>query len=173
MAVKTLSDGFMQDMATAEAWKSLSGSFNWDEIMLEKYQDKVDWSEISKNENIRWTIPMMKKFQKRINWDKLSEYISKDSLTESMIEVFQNQWNWHELSDNRSITLTHGLLDKYADKWDWEMIINRHDGIFYRVGIDFYEKYKSYIPVGKLLNTNLWEGIVEQQKILLIDEITA
>jgi hypothetical protein len=38
---------------------------------------------------------------------------------------------------------------------------------------DFYEKYKSYIPVGKLLNTNLWEGIVEQQKILLIDEITA
>lgn len=48
MAVKTLNDGFMQDMATAEAWKSLSGSFNWDEIMLVKYQDKVDWSEISK-----------------------------------------------------------------------------------------------------------------------------
>ena len=92
MTTKTLSNEFMQNIATEEAWKELSGDFNWNETMLEKYQDKVDWDEISENRYIRWTIPMMQKFQKKINWNKLSANIDEDILTEGMIEAFKNQW---------------------------------------------------------------------------------
>lgn len=67
--VKTLSNDFMQKIATEEAWKELSGDFQWNESLLEKYQDKVDWHEVSENTNILWTIPMVQKFKNRIDWD--------------------------------------------------------------------------------------------------------
>ena len=75
MATKVLSNEFMQKIMTEEAWKELSNDFNWSEAMLEKYQDKVDWNEISENRNIRWTIPMIQKFKNRINWEIFSLYI--------------------------------------------------------------------------------------------------
>ena len=46
--------------------------------MLEKYQDKVSWEEISGNGNIRWTIPMIQKFQKKLNWERFSEYADEN-----------------------------------------------------------------------------------------------
>ena len=174
MATKTLSNEFMQNIANEEAWKELSGGFNWNETMLEKYQDKVDWDEISENRYIRWTIPMMQKFQKKINWTKLSASIDEDILTEGMIEAFKNQWNWHELSGNWHMELTHEIIEKYADKWDWEELIdNRNNNVFEGRGIDFYERHKDYIPVTKLQNTGLWISIICQQKKQLIEEITA
>ena len=174
MATKTLSNEFMQNIATEEAWKELSSEFNWSEPMLEKYQDKVDWDEIAENRYIRWTIPMMRKFQKKINWDKLSANIDEDILTEGMIEAFKNQWNWHELSGNWGLKLTHEIIEKYADKWDWEQLIDkRNNNVFEGRGIDFYERYKDHIPVTKLQNTGLWIGIICQQKNHLIEEITA
>lgn len=88
MATKILSNEFMQNIATGEAWKELSGNFNWSETTLEKYQDKWDW--------------------------------------ERIIDSFG-----------------HDIYDKNA--------------------IEFYEKFKDYIPVFKLQNTCLWRAIVEQR----------
>ena len=174
MATKVLSNEFMQNIATEEAWKKLSSNFNWSETTLEKYQDKVDWDEISENRNIRWTIPMIQKFQKRINWDKFSDYADENILTESVIETFKEKWNWHKLSDNNNLQLTDELLEKYADRWDWEQIINNYClNIYDKRGIEFYEKYKEYIPASKLQNTSLWSSIVEQRRQQLADEITA
>jgi len=172
MATKVLSNEFMQNIATEEAWKELSGNFAWSEAMLEKYQDKVNWDEICENRNIRWTIPMIQKFQKKINWDKFSEYADENVLTELIIEAFKERWNWHELSDNSDLPLTYDLLEKYADKWDWERIIDSygHD-IYDKHAIEFYEKFKDYIPVSKLQNTCLWRAIVEQRSKQLAAEI--
>ena len=38
MATKKLSNEFMQNIATDEAWKELSSSFNWSEALLEKHR---------------------------------------------------------------------------------------------------------------------------------------
>ena len=172
MAAKVLSNEFMQNIATGEAWKELSGNFNWSETTLEKYQDKVDWDEIVTNRDIRWTLPMLQKFQKKINWDKFSEYADASVLTEPIIEAFKERWNWHELSGNSELPLTLELLEKYADKWDWERIIDSygHD-IYDKNAIEFYEKFKDYIPVFKLQNTRLWSSIVEQRSKQLAAEI--
>ena len=174
MSTKTLSNEFMQNIATEEAWKELSCEFNWDEILLEKYQDKVNWNEISGNTEICWTIPMLQKFQKKINWEILSEQINAEALTESTIEAFKNQWNWHKLPCNWHLKITPQLLEKYADRWDWEQIIDHcSDELYEDRGIDFYEKYKDYIPASKLQNTRLWEDIVSQRKNQLIEIITS
>ena len=162
----------MQNIATEEAWKELSGNFAWSEAMLEKYQDKVNWDEVTENRNIRWTLPMIQKFQKKINWDRFSEYADENVLTEPTIEAFKERWNWHELSSNNDLPLTYDLLEKYADRWDWERIIDSygHD-IYEKDAIGFYEKFKDYIPVFKLQNTRLWSSIIEQRSKQLATEI--
>ena len=173
MATKVLSNEFMQNIATEEAWKELSSNFSWSEAMLEKYQDKVNWDEISENRNIRWTTPMIQKFQKKINWEMFSRIADDTILTESNIETFKERWNWHELSNNSDVPFTEELLEKYADKWDWEQIIDwYHDNSLYsKKAIEFYEKFKDYIPVSKLQNTCLWRNIVEQRSKQLAADI--
>lgn len=126
MKTKTLSNEFMQNLATEEAWRQLSEDFPWSEITLEKFQDKVDWKAISENSEICWTIPMIQKFMKKINWETFSESATKDTLTANIIETFKDKWDWHKLSDNSNLTLTDDLLDKFADRWDWEMIIDNY-----------------------------------------------
>ena len=39
--------------------------------------------------------------------------------------------------------------------------------------IEFYERYKEYIPAAKLQNSSLWNEIVGQRKNQIIAEITA
>jgi hypothetical protein len=172
MATKVLSNEFMQNIATEEAWKELSSNFNWSETLLEKYQDKVNWDEIAENRNICWTIPMIQKFQKKINWDKFSDYAHEDILTEGIIEAFKDKWNWHNLSRNGNLPLTDNLLEKYADRWDWEQIIDcYYVSLYDKRAIELYEKFKDYIPVSKLQNTCLWRSIVEQRAKQLAEEI--
>ncbi len=67
MALKVLSNDFMQKISIDEAWNELSENFQWTESLLEKYQDKVDWSKISENSRIFWTIPMIQKFKNKWN----------------------------------------------------------------------------------------------------------
>ena len=47
-----LAEGLMAQMMEEEAWKDLSGSFGFTLQMLEKYQDRLDWEEVSENTNI-------------------------------------------------------------------------------------------------------------------------
>ena len=172
--IKTLSNEFMQKISTDEAWKELSGTYSWSESLLEKYQDRVDWHDVSENPFIRWTIPMIQKFKNRIDWDKFSRHARTETLTEAFIDAFKDKWNWTELSENSAMELTHELLEKYADKWNWETIIDCWEcNIFDEKGIDFYERYKDYIPASKLQQSMLWKEIVKQQKIQLINEIIA
>ena len=174
MATKVLSNEFMQKIMNEEAWKELSNNFNWSESLLEKYQDKVDWNEISTNRGIRWTVPMIQKFKNRINWELFSENISEESLTENILEAFKDKWNWHKLSSNIEVSLSYDLLDKYADLWDWEEIIDRYCNNFFEgQSIEFYERYKDYIPIAKVQNSRLWNEMVCQQVRQLIAEITA
>lgn len=163
----------MQRIADEGAWKELSNELCWTEALLEKYQDKIDWQELSENRNILWTVPMLQKFKHRINWDKLSRYADEKVLTENCIETFKEKWNWGELSCNSSIN--NHLLEKFVDKWNWEFVIDYHHRELFSnsTAIEFYERYKDYISAAKLQNSSLWNEIVEQRKRQIISEITA
>lgn len=164
-------DEFMRSILTEEAWRELSRGFNWSETLLEKYQNQVDWNEVSSNGRIQWTIPMLKKFANKINWERLSEDIEDDVLTPEMMEVFKDKWYWHELSLNWNLNFSIELLEKYADRLDWDKIISRHSDLYDGKGIDFYEKFREYIPASKLQGSRLWDQMVKQQKDALTKEI--
>lgn len=143
----------------------------WTEALLEKYQDKIDWQEVSKNRNILWTVPMLQKFKHRINWNLLSIYADEKVLRENIIEIFKEKWDWGELSGNDYIN--NQLLEKFADKWDWESVIDNYNLYSDASAIEFYERYKEYIPAAKLQGSMLWTRIVGQRKAQIISEITA
>ena len=179
MTTKVLSNDFMQRSLDAEAWKDISRDLNWTDELIEKYQDKIDWKEFSANHRIYWTIPMLQKYKANIDWDAISDCIIDDSLTDNILEAFKDKLNWSKLSDSRYITSE--LLDKYADKWDWEVIINNWNGNYYHgsnlwsksTAIEFYERYKEYIPGEKLQDSMLWRCMIYERKKQLFTEITA
>lgn len=171
--IKKLSKEAQEKKAINEAWKKLSRDFSWTESMLEKYQDIVDWHEISLNWYMAWTIPMVHKFKDRIDWSALCMHPSENLMTETFLDTFKDELDWSELSFSFSKKLTDELLVKFADKWDWGEIID-YGGceLFREKGIDFYERYKDYIPLKKLYQSRLWDEIIAQKKAQLIEEIT-
>ena len=112
-------DEFMRNILVEEAWKDLSLGFAWSEPLLEKYQDRVSWEDISLNPYIRWTIPMVGKFSKRINWKIFSACAVEKVLTPKLVEAFKDKWDWHELSGNPELHLSYEQMEKYADLLDW------------------------------------------------------
>ena len=115
---------------------------------------------------------MIAKFSKYINWIIFSKNANEEVLTPEVIETFKDNWDWHALSGNQNLQLSCQDLEKYADSMDWEKIISRWDcELFDESGIDFYEKFREYIPASNLQGSYLWDEMVEQQKKSLIREI--
>lgn len=162
---KTLNDEFMQHIATEQMWKELSERFQWTETLLEKYADKVDWKEISGNNRIQWTVPMLQKFAKKLDWSTLSENSDEDWFTEVHLDTFKDKWDWEIISHR--IAFSYEMINKYIDYIDWAELIGyrTHPATFREGNIDciaFFEKYKQYIPMAQLQDSNLWQGIIEQ-----------
>lgn len=164
-------DFFMQSAVDKEAWQKLSREFNWSETLLGKYEDKIDWKELSKNRNMLWTVPILHKYEKRFDWNELTDNLDGEFLTESTIEAFKEKWNWRSLS--MGYCLTDEILQKYADKLDWREITSQYNyNIIKKPGIDFYNRYKDYLPDKEYLwGSELWNEIVNQRKAQLISEI--
>jgi hypothetical protein len=75
------------------------------------------------------------------------------------------------LSNNRCIT--NELLDKFVEKWNWEAVIDSYFILFSEESaIEFYEKYKEFIPAAKLQESHLWEKIKKQRAQQILSEIT-
>ena len=93
MVTKNLSNDFMAKVLEDAAWKELSGDFAWNEQLLEKYKDKVEWKTISSNSNILWTVSMLEKFKNRIDWEELSGSNNEHLFTAENLEKYKNYWN--------------------------------------------------------------------------------
>lgn len=143
MEKTNLSDGLMAQMIEEEAWKSLSGDYPWNESLLEKYKDKVDWEVISSNYSIEWTISMLEKFKGRIDWTGLSGVSSENLLIPDVVERFKDCWDWKVLSGNNNLPIA--TIRKMADYIDWKELINSryNDEIF---GMSFLKEFEDRIP---------------------------
>ena len=100
-----MNDGLMAQMIEEEAWKDLSGEYPWNEALLERFKDKVDWEAVSSNSDVAWTVTMIEKFKNSINWYELSRYCSKSLLTLEVVERFKDRWDWKELSGNSDLPI--------------------------------------------------------------------
>ncbi len=169
-AKKSFGDAIVSQELNKETWKKLSREFKWNEELLRKYRDQIDWEALSCNYGMLWTASILENFKNYIDWKELSGNAPEKLLTPKIIERFADQWDWHELSDNSNLKLSYALLDKFADKWDWERIINRwHDEELYT--LDFLERYKEFIPAKEFQGSNLWDALVEKRFGELVEEI--
>ena len=168
--VRTFGDAIVSQELNKEAWKKLSREFKWNEELIRKYRDQIDWEALSCNYEMLWTASILENFKNYIDWKELSGNASEKLLTSKIIEQFADKWDWHELSDNSNLKLSYALLDKFADKWDWERIINRwRDEELYTP--DFLERYKEFIPAEEFKSSNLWDTLVEKRFDELVEEI--
>ena len=168
MEKTNLNDGLMAQMIEEEAWKNLSGSYPWNESLLEKYKDKVDWEEVSNNCNVEWTVSLLEKFKGRINWKQLSNTSHKSILTPEVVEKFKDRWDWKELSENTDLPLA--TIRKMADYIDWRALIDRgyREEIF---GMAFLKEFEDRIPASAFKDSCLWRRIVDEKEELLRVEI--
>lgn len=166
-----LSDEVLQ-MIEENAWQDLYVEFQWTESLLEKYQNKVDWDEVSSNRIILWTASMLEKFKDRINWHRLSECGKNALFSIDNIERFQDYWDWEKISFYIFSYQPYSieLIEKYADRWDWSAIITNYEIKEY-LNEDFLNRFYDYISTCDLRHSFLLDNLVKARKEKIIKEI--
>lgn len=163
MEKNTLNDGMMAIMIEEEAWKNLSYDLAWNEQLLEKYQDKVDWEAVSHNSGINWTVAMLEKFRKKIDWKELSGTSQKSILCPEVVEKFENSWDWTVLSGNGDLPIE--TIEKMADRIVWKEVVNSYRGSEERVFCEeLMRKFSDRIPASVLKDSRLWNTLVEKKQ---------
>ena len=90
------------------------------EALIEQYQDKWAWRQLSRNEALPWSLALIEQYKVKWDWEKLSE---NEALPWSLalIEQYKDQWEWgyHGLSGNKALPWSLALIEQYKDQWDW------------------------------------------------------
>lgn len=89
---------FLNSVLEAEAWKEVSQRESLSMEMLEKYADRLDWEEISGNQNINWTISGIGKFANRLDWEEFSRSCPENLISETTLQKYAGKWDWKQLS---------------------------------------------------------------------------
>ena len=121
-------------------WRELCRyCWNGDESFLKRFEEYIDWSAISKNEQYAWT--------------------------EELITEYENCLDWDALSSNSSVCWDVNLISKYEDKIDWDILVTNKgvqwckeivEKFYYRIDINaLYEESK--FPWGFVANSSLIE----------------
>jgi serine/threonine protein kinase len=106
-------------------WRNLSWneSLPWSLGLIEKYENKWNWEHLSRKVFIPWSVELIEKYEDKWKWEffGLSENESLPWSVE-LIEKYENKWNWGVLSRNNSLPWSDELIEKYKDKWDWDWL---------------------------------------------------
>jgi hypothetical protein len=72
----------------------------WSIELIEKYEDKWNWSILSWNEALHLSIELIEKFKERWDWNNLSR---NESLPWSIELIEKYKWYWSCLSINEAL----------------------------------------------------------------------
>ena len=167
MEKNNLTGGLMALMIEEGAWKELSYDYPWNEALLEKYKDKLDWDEVSSNRNVAWTVSMLEKFKGRINWTQLSNTNQKTILRSDVVDRFKDRWDWKELSENSNLPIE--TVRRMADYIDWKNLIERSCRNDF--GMAFLKEFEDRIPASDFKDSELWNRIINEKAESLRAEI--
>lgn len=169
--ITRLSNEFADQYLNEMAWDELSSNYQWTEETLEKYKDKLDWTNVSRNRNIQWTTSMLDRFKERLDWDEMSSKTNHLLLSAENLEKFKDYWDWRSVSGNRAVHLSYELIDRFIDLWNWSVLIERDNESLFSE--QFYEKYIDRIPLNILINSELIRVIAIKRQIELSYTITS
>ena len=161
------SNEFLNSVLETEAWKELSQRESLSMDILEKFADKLEWEEISGNQNILQTIEGIDKFAKRIHWEEFSRSCPDNLISEATLHKFENRWDWKNLSNRDRIYNDWNLLEKFAEKVNWGEVITNWN---IEKPLEFFSRFQQYIPMSKLQESRLWDSLVEERAKKLYQE---
>lgn len=139
---------------------SLCEHFRWNEELLEKYQNQVNWTNIVRNKHIKWNALMIEKFKERIDWNAFSwqgpeevfvniEYFAKPNYenwhfewNEELLEKYQDQVNWTNIAQNRHIKWNALMIEKFKNRINWNAFSQHGAKEVYTA--EHLEKFKEY-----------------------------
>lgn len=159
---------FLNSVLEAEAWKEVSQRESLSMEILEKYADRLDWEEISGNQNIIWTINGISKFANRLDWEEFSRSCPENLISETTLQKYAGKWDWKQLSNRDVVYNNWNLLEKFADKVNWSEVITNWN---IEKPIDFFARFQQYIPMAKFQDSRLWDRIVESRAKNIMQEI--
>lgn len=162
------SNDFLNSVLEAEAWKEFSQRKGLSMALLEKYADKVDWEEISSNNEVLWTMDGITKFQDRISWEEFSNFCPDSLISETTLQKFDSRWDWQNLSNRDRIYNDWELLNKFAEKINWGEVITNWN---IEKPIEFFIQFQKYIPMSKLQESRLWKSMVEARAKHLYQDV--
>jgi len=54
-------------------------------------------------------------------------------LTHSLIEKYEDKWDWYRLSLNTALTWSMELIEKYEYKWSWDFGLSGTESVYQKV----------------------------------------
>ena len=146
-------------------------SVKWDIELLDKVDEKIDWSALWKIKNIKFDLAFFKKYEskiefssiqlsKNIEWSNnlLSEYgdkfdwskwlITKEPLsTIENLRRYKDILDWSSVSHRINIDFTEETLQEFSEKWDWKKLsANKH----LPLSVEFIQKYIEHLDFDAL-----------------------
>ena len=157
-------------------FKSLSKFKNINDNIINKYPDKPwDWDWLFENTNLnvidRISLKLMEKYEYKLDYQNLSK---NKNLTEEFIMKYPyKNWNIYNLVKNNKITdfnilskfknINQEIINKYPDKpWDWDWLFeNTNLNVIDRISLKLMEKYEYELDYQNLSkNKNLTEEFI-------------
>jgi hypothetical protein len=114
-------------------WSNISIGQKLSEEFIEKFQDKVNLVFISRYQKL--SEYFIEKFQDKVDWIKISIY---QKLSESFIEEFQDKVDWDYISMDQK--LSEEFIEKLQNKVDWNFISK-----YQKLSEEFIEKFQDKV----------------------------
>ena len=89
-------------------------SEKWNESLIDKNIDKINWIELSQNTNINWTDELIDKYSDQLYWNNFCR-INKN-WSEEIIDKFNELFYWDELANNKFFPWNLGLIKRFHSK---------------------------------------------------------
>ena len=128
-----LSEEFIDRFNDKVDWRLISRNQALSEPFIEKYNDKVDWRLISRNQAL--SEPFIEKYKDKVVWSSISR---NQALSEPFIEKYKDKVDWYYISTYQK--LSESFIEKYKDKVDWTYI-----SIYQKLSEEFIEKYQNKV----------------------------
>lgn len=171
-------------------WISLSKREDMEisKAMLSKFEDKIDWKNLSRNSTIDYfDIDYVYRFENKWDWDYISSIIDSRSsmnwlntfkhklkwalvfkegkvlFTEEVIEMFKDYLQWDQISSYTGIKFSEKLVSRFEGYWNWN-ILRSNPRVREDLG-DCIENIIDNSPIAKFLckideQNSSWKGSI-------------
>jgi hypothetical protein len=117
----------------------INQSEEWNESLIDKYIDKINWKDFSQNVNVNWTLELIDKYSEKLDWSNLSSN-RNIPWTDHLIYKYSSKFNFHQLSDNEAVNWDYELIEKFKDNIHWNSFCRINKNWSGKI-IDNFNKY--------------------------------